>query len=885
MNANDPCIAHLEAGGLLLTPALRQARILRRLHDRAQADAGRMVWPSAQVLPLDTWFAEQWQLASADRAALPAILPPAALRWLWCRQAAHDSPSLLDPADLGNRARSSWLKLRAHGGKLESVSRWPLTRDQQAFLGWARSVEAELHARGRCDSGDLARLLVEADALPAAGPPILLAGFRRLTPAEETLFAAISASGRSVLRLEPAAASGTCFRHGAADPEAERRAMLAWLRERVAQSPAGTHALIVPDLDANRGAFERMLASVLQPVLELPGSEQEDRVFDLAGGYALAAQPVVDAALAAVGCAAGPVDWTVASRLLLTPHLLGAEAECAARVAAELSLREAQAAVWIRGPQLAERGSQSGATQFVMALTAATAALAGSKRRNASAWAEAFGSCLASWGWPGESPLESREFQAARRFRELLRELATLSLVATDLGVFEALAELRRLAAAPFQPESGEPAVFVLDACDDPGLHFDSLWVAGLTASTWPPPVAVDPLLPIEIQRQLGMPRVTPESCVTEARAIIDRWRARAEALVLSWPEFENDTEVDGTPLLPADAVELAVPAAAASRERLGFEAARFEPVPEAPLPPLAAGHAKGGARLLELQAHCAFRAFAELRLGAAPFEEPRAGFDRRLRGIVLHRALQSLWVGLGNQQALAALDDAARNALVSQAVEQAMAGATPAGTGFRTIAIEREWQDRAIGRLFEIDLGRPPFAVVETERSLTLAIGGLALGLRVDRVDRIGEELVVIDYKTGRAQGAPWRGARMDAPQLPLYAVLHPDQPTGIAFASIGAARAKYVGVGRDGAAIDGIEPAEKFRLTEDRQNGFSWLAITAHWRAWLERLAGDFAAGRVEVDPKLAAETCRHCHLAALCRVEPASPEDAEAEVTDGE
>ena len=47
---------------------------------------------------------------------------------------------------------------------------------------------------------------------------------------------------------------------------------------------------------------------------------------------------------------------------------------------------------------------------------------------------------------------------------------------------------------APFQPESGEPAVYVLDRYDDPGVQFDSLWVSGLTATAWPRPVAVDPL-------------------------------------------------------------------------------------------------------------------------------------------------------------------------------------------------------------------------------------------------------------------------------------------------------------------------------------------------------------------------------------------------------
>ncbi len=890
MNPNARTIAHLESGGLLLTPDLRQARILRRLHDRAQAAAGRRVWPSAQVLPLDAWLALEWQRAAVLRPDLPGILPPVALRWLWWRQAAGDAPGLLDPADLGARARASWLRLRAFGGDLAAVSRWPLTRDQQAFLGWARSVEGQLAARQACDAGDLARLLVEAGALPVAGPPILLAGFRRLRPSEDGLFAALASSGRTVDQCEPPSQVAACFRHRSADPESERRAMLAWLRERVMQAPEGIHALVVPDLDVHRGALERALAASLQPELELPGTGRERRAYDLAGGRPLAVQPVVDAALAAIACAAGAVDWTIASRLLLSSHVGAADVERGARVAADLALRKAQSPVRLTGLRLADCAARADAAQFATAIRLAVAAFEGPRRRDAGAWAEVFGACLAAWGWPdnfrtGNSGLGSREFEAARRFRELLRELATLAAVAPQLGVHEALAELRRLAAAPFQPESGEPTVFVLDAYDDPGVQFDSLWVAGLTATAWPRAVAVDPLLPIEVQRQLGMPGVTPEACVAEAREILARWRSRAGALVLSWPQFENDTEADPSPLLPKDAAELALPVSPLSRERLTFAGARLEPVAEPVLPSLIDGPVRGGARLLELQAQCPFRAFAELRLGASPLEEPQAGFDRRLRGIVLHRALQDLWGRLGSQRALAALDPAACNAWVAAAVDAALAPSTPAGTGASTIELEREWQRRAVSRLLELDLARPPFTVIEAERARPLAIAGLSLNLRVDRVDRIGDELVVIDYKTGKTQSSAWRGARMDAPQLPLYAILHPDRPTGIAFAGVGAAGAQYVGVGREGGAIDGMEPAAKFRLTEDKRNGFSWGEITAHWRAWLERLAGDFAAGRAEVDPKLAADTCRYCHLAALCRVEPASPDDAEVEAADGE
>jgi probable DNA repair protein len=884
LNPNDRYIAHLETGGLVLAPDLRQARILRRLHDRAQAAAGRRVWATAQVLTLEAWLRQAWEAAADARPDLPVLLPPAALRWLWTQEVGRGAQALLDPSDLADNARDSWLKLRAYGADLASLGRWPLTRDQQAFRSWAGRIEAGLHARSAWDGGDLARLILESAALPPPGPPILLAGFRRTTPVQARLFDALAAAGHAVERPAPAASGAACRQHRARDPESERRAMLAWLRDRVAARPGGLHALIVPALDADRGALERALAACLQPALEVPSAERPQRAFDLAGGHPLLAQPIVDVALAAVAAAVGGVEWQAASRLLLSRHLAGADSERAPRVRAELALREPQSPLRLSPSRLAAVAARAGAPQFAASARAAEATLEGPRRRAAGAWAEAFGACLAAWSWGGGTAPGSEEYQAAQRFGELLRELASLGGVAGEMSAAGALAELRRALAAPFQPESGEPAVFVLDARESLGVHLDSLWVAGLTAAAWPRAAAVDPLLPIEVQRSLGMPCVTPEGCVDEARAIMAAWRAGCGALVLSSSQFENDTEVDATPLMPADAAGLDVPPAPPTREEAVFATRRLEPVPERALPPPHAGRARGGARVLELQAQCPFRAFAELRLPAPPFEEPEGGIDRRLRGIALHRALEALWAGLRDRQALARLDDTARDREVASAVDVALASVVPPAVPPAAIALEREWQRLAVGGLLELDLARPDFSVIETERPLELAVGGLALRLRVDRLDRVGGDCLVIDYKTGRQGAAAWRGARMDAPQLPLYAVLHPERPTGIAFAQAGATAARYLGVGRDPAACPGLKAAEKFELTEGREKGFDWDAVVAHWRAWLEQLAAQFAAGRAEVDPKLGGTTCRRCHLAALCRVERTSPEDEGGEDDDG-
>lgn len=880
MDLNRRCLAHLDAGGLILTADLRQARILRRLHDRSRVEAGLDAWATAQVLPLDAWLAREWRLACAERPALPVAQPAVAMRWLWRQRVAADAPALLDPAEIGARARASWLLLRSYGGEAAELARWPLTRDQQAFLGWSRAVERELADRGACDAADLARRFVADDATPPAGAPILLVGFRTQAPAESALFAALARRGWTLGYARGDADGRRGFRHAAVDPGAERAAMIGWLRERVANRPDGVHGLIVPRLERQRGSLERALESALQPALELAGAPRE-RVFDLAGGPPLLSRPVVEAAFEALRYALGSGDWTAATRLLRTAHVAGGSAEREARSRLDIRLRRDGRMHPAEPAGLAEEARRGGAPVLAATVEAAAAVCGGPARRDAASWAECFGRCLAAWGWPGPTAeLDSADWQAATRLGELLRDLAALAGVAGAMSSGQALAQLRDLAATPFQPEGGEPAVFVLDRWEDPGLAFDSLWVSGLTSAAWPRPVQIDPFLPIDAQRRLGMPLATAAGCVRAAEGVIEAWRAQASELVMSWPEREDDTDVDASPLVPREFAILSPAGVHPSRALLQFGNAALEAVGDDPAPALAGSRAAGGARVLELQSACAFRAFAELRLAATPYEEPEAGIDRRVRGIVLHRALAWFWSGLATQADLLALAPADCAGRVAAAVERAMAATVPAIVGPRARELEREWQCRAIAGLLDVERARGPFAVVETERELAGRLGGLEFLLRVDRVDAQDGARVVFDYKTGDTRTSAWRGARMDAPQLPLYAVLHPERPAAIVLARAGLTGAQWAGVGDESIALPGITPAPRFALTEDKEKGFDWRAITEHWWAWLEALARDFAAGQAVVDPKLAAATCRRCHLGGLCRVDPAGAREEPAE-----
>ena len=118
--------------------------------------------------------------------------------------------------------------------------------------------------------------------------------------------------------------------------------------------------------------------------------------------------------------------------------------------------------------------------------------------------------------------------------------------------------------------------------------------------------------------------------------------------------------------------------------------------------------------------------------------------------GAAVHAALRSWWELPVERRTTAA----ARQLLYSVW--------SPAG--FRDDAQAGRWRARAAGWLTDYVAGLDPTdEPVGTERTVGCTTERLALSGRVDRIDRRGDELVIVDYKTGRnpstddeARGSP---------------------------------------------------------------------------------------------------------------------------------
>jgi probable DNA repair protein len=496
-------------------------------------------------------------------------------------------------------------------------------------------------------------------------------------------------------------------------------------------------------------------------------------------------------------------------------------------------------------------------------------------------------SLLAVLGWPGENP-DSAEHQAEQRWRSVASELGACDEFTGRVSRAEAVGLLREMAGRVlFEPQELRAPLLVIDPETCAGMQFDAVWVCGLDATRWPSPAGPDPFLPRTLQVRHRVPRASADLAAQEARGILDRLLGSAAEVILSVPEMEDDA-----PLLPSPLVEgIPVVDVPARWPEPRLAAAQYagrpplESLPGGDLPPVAGDEARrGGARLLELQAACPFRAQAELRLGARALEEPGVGVDAAERGDLVHLTLAHLWRELGDQDSLLALDAAGAQAAVRRAVAAALAEARRAADEVlrHVLDLEGDWLEARVLEILDADRARPPFDVVAVEQPCTAHIGRLSLEMRPDRVDRLADgSLAVIDYKTGvNAEVKAWLGERPQLPQLPAYVqALGADQVGAVAFARVRTGDTGYVGVVRSAAVFTGLRTPGTKRWPKDYD---SWGQLLAAWQRRLEALAEEYAAGdaRLAPDPIRA---CEYCHLGALCRIAAAGGAASGEEVTD--
>jgi probable DNA repair protein len=740
-------------------------------------------------------------------------LPASAAQLLWER-IVRDDPELsplLSSAGVARAAAQSWRRLHDFLVPFAALDD-DQSAETAAFARWCREYRRLLEEREWTDAA-LAQSRVHG---LAAAPGLEMVGFDRLTPLQESRLQQWAAAGLEVRLAQPLDVAGRCWRTQCLDPAAEIDAAARWAAERLDGGHVRRVGIVVPDLARRRDEVRRIIERVVAPATGLGGGPApEAQAFELAAARPLAEQPVVAAALDLLDAFVRPPDLPALSRLLRNPFVAGADEEGAARARLDARLRRYES------PGLGLVAFERMALERGCPLLAGMLATA---RASMSSWLEkdtpsngskSISLLLTALGWPGSSP-DTNEYQGEQRWRSLVTELGACDEFTGRISRAEAAGLLREMAGRVlFEPQEMRAPLVVIDPETCAGMRFDDLWVCSLDAAHWPPPVAPDPFLPRLAQLSQRVPRASAEIAAQDAQATLQRLLASAERVVLSVAEIQDDAPLLPSPLLDGIAVLTAPPRWSEPRLAAALYAGRpeLEVLADRELPPITADEARrGGARLLELQASCPFRAQAELRLGARALEEPGMGVDAAERGDLIHEALAVLWQELGDQQTLKGLDRSGVALAVRRAVATALDEARRSADDLmrHLLDLEADWLEARVLEMVEVDRARPPFVIEDLEAPRQARIGALTLDLRLDRVDRLVDgSLAVIDYKTGaNAEIKAWLDERPKLPQMPAYVqALGAEQVGAVAFARVRTGDTGYVGVARAAEAFPGLK------------------------------------------------------------------------------
>jgi ATP-dependent helicase/nuclease subunit B len=435
------------------------------------------------------------------------------------------------------------------------------------------------------------------------------------------------------------------------DDDHELESIAAWCREQLEQDPSQRQLVVDAKLRQRRGAYDRLLSQTLSPS-QWTGREARglSTIYTVEGGRPLNEFPAIAHALLTLRLLTGRlrfdelVNWLRMPFLDLADQFAGVAVEELLRKSRRLEWSAEDLAAWLE-----REGTPAIAQQRAARLRQALRVL-GTERLGPSEWSPRILQSLRLLGWPGSRPLRSDEQQTVTRWHALLDEFAALGPWIARGAAREAVATIADLAGdRQFDPASVEAPITLTDSHDDPVVRYDGIWVAGLDAAQWPAPPRPDAFIPLRLQVEAGIPWASARGQTLAARQSMAAWRAATSRLTCSWARLEGEAHRSISPLLARLEVphtEARVRARMPLAEQLHVDL--LEPLEDVQ------GRAVdtrrlvgGGVRPLELQAECGFHAYAEVRMAARRLESPAPGLDPRDRGMLLHKALELVWIKL----------------------------------------------------------------------------------------------------------------------------------------------------------------------------------------------------------------------------------------------
>ena len=849
----------IDSDSLVITASRRLTRVLKSAYDKQQIVLGREVWRSPDIRYLDDWLSS---IVNSTPEAMPTVVNAHASSVVWERcLKAQTGDQVLNLGGLVRQARQTWQRLQQWQVPLNEVSSSARSQDERIFAAAARHYQAIFEENNWLDTEQLSGSVSElvSNGMVAVPDRIVHAGFDRLTPAIENLFAVLANTACLVSAAPPNDSGADVSVSMYEDVQAELRAAGAWARDEMTKNSGSVIAVISSSLDRDGVASERLIREGVAPGWQYGAAELRNAV-NSSYGRRLSDYPAIAIALLLLRWAYRDLSFADISVLMRSQYFAGRE--MAGRAEFELILRRLPDQPWTPSAivHLFKNRAADAAKwlEAIEALSSFRKSVDG--KADPAKWADKIDALLSGLGWPGSATLDSDEFQLLNRWRELLNDLARLSIVCQTMTFAEASSRLGALANETiYQPESRAAALQLLGPLEAAGMRFDSLWISGLEADSWPAVAHPLSLISRTLQRQYSMPDATPDDTLEYSRRVLGRLLRSGDRVILSWPRSNGESENSVSPLIAAHANADQDTARDPGWHALDLIGSiRIDSSADDPVPPVGKDEVvAGGAYTIQRQVTEPFSAFAHGRLRVSKLDVVATGLSPLMRGSLIHNALHTLFSDTPSQNEIRRWTDTDTSERIRNAIDSSLKKyswhADPVLR--RILSLERDRLGNLVRNFIEEELARPAFQIDDVEYEIEYQQFGTQLKLRADRIDRLPDGSVLItDYKTGQPKNLLNREGEPRDLQLVVYSCALDERIGGLLIINVNSRSIIYNGTGAG--------------VPWDKKRADQWPERLAAWQKSVATAMRQIAKGDVRINLNLPGDESRP--LSILSRFE---------------
>lgn len=839
----------LAKADVIITPTKRLARFVEAYWYQQQEG---QIFYRKPIESLENWLYQLWQQICLQQTDPPALLNRLQQQYIWSSYLEQFSPqTLLNQQATLQGLLQAWRLVNEWKLTHQTIRQQAFNQDQQLFTDIMHAYQQWCDQYHWIDHEQLAPWIeqhITYNTIQQHNIVLLDFNYTTLAPIYHALLNQLQNLGVKVNCYQRIKHPSHFYYCETQDPQQEIQKALNWLKQQVDHHPKGHFLWIIPNLRSQRKQIHRYLKQTL--------AESKGYKLNLGGSQPLASIPIIQTALNVIQLKQKPLQRYTIEYLLNSPYIASQ-----AQYPSEYALLRQKITT-----ELPPTIYQYQWNNFLLNSSSSIEQLLYqihlySKPETATPieWAQFFHQLTQMMGWPGVRSLDSHEYQALNTWQQVLDELCQLNCIAENSWSWdEAVKWLHHIAQQkPYQPQSPDHVqVDCLEPMEAVGLHYDGVWIMDCHQFAWPQSSYMTPFLPFNLQRHHDLPHARVEREQRFYSILIQQLLALSSTIHLSYAHYPNDDYECHLSALWANHQPnywQPSPINDSFIDQNNLESLLDLNAPQVNDPTTI----NGGSALLQAQALCPFKAWAQFRLNAQPIETQGYLLNNKDKGILLHKALEYLWQHWHDQHDLLKTEPAEIDKLIQQALHQA-------SKYFRTIfpqqllnpEIERQYT--LIKKWLNYEKERPYFQVKALEYKTQLTINQLAIKLKIDRIDQDDQgRLLLIDYKTGQPTPSKWQGDRPEEPQMPLYVLSQACHPiSSLAYGVINAKEIRFKGWS-----------SEK-QLPHCKEPAYSWAELQAYWQQHLNKLAQQFLQGQAHLDPKHGKATCQYCHLTSFCR-----------------